>query len=101
MNSRAPCGIMDQSIVVMARSGHAMLLDCRSGQVRHVPFGNEGLVLLVADTQIKHAISDGGYARRREECFAAAARLGLKSLRDASVESVAQAGMRASWWARK
>ncbi|MHC4983797.1 MAG: galactokinase, partial [Planctomycetota bacterium] len=30
----APCGIMDQSIVIMGRPGRALLLDCRSGETR-------------------------------------------------------------------
>lgn len=78
----APCGIMDQSIAVMAQAGRAMLLDCRSNEVRHVPFDDPDVVLLVADTQVKHAISDGAYALRRQQCHAAAAALGAKALRD-------------------
>ena len=88
----APCGIMDQSISVMGQAGHALLLDCRDGSTRQVPFRDPSLVLLVADTQVKHSISDGGYAARREQCYAAAARLGVKMLRDASVADVARAG---------
>ena len=45
-----PCGIMDQSIAVMGRAGRAMLLDCRSGQTRQVPFDDPAWRLLVADT---------------------------------------------------
>ncbi len=88
----APCGIMDQSISVMGRAGHALLLDCRDGSTRQVPFRDRSLVLLVADTQVKHSISDGGYAARRDQCYAAAARLGVKMLRDASVADVERAG---------
>ncbi len=91
----APCGIMDQSIAIMARRGRAMLLDCRSGEVRHVPFGDPSKVLLVADTQVKHAISDGGYAVRRQQCHEAAAAMGATALRDvdgAAVEAAAADG---------
>ncbi len=84
----APCGIMDQSIAVMGRLGRAMLLDCRSQQVRHVPFDDPGVVLLVADTQVKHAISDGGYALRRQQCYDAAVALGVRALRDADLAAV-------------
>ena len=87
----APCGIMDQSIAVMGQAGRAMLLDCRSGEVRQVPFDDPGVVLLVADTQVKHDIADGGYAARRDQCFAAAGRLGVKALRDAQACAVAEA----------
>jgi galactokinase len=78
----APCGIMDQSIVVMGQAGKAMLLDCRSGQVRQAPFDDPGLVLLVADTQVKHNIGDGGYPLRRRQCQEAAQKLAVKALRD-------------------
>jgi len=91
----APCGIMDQSIVVMARAGRAMLLDCRSGQVRHVPFDDPGVVLLVADTQVKHAIGDErGYALRRRQCHQAARELGVKALRDVPPEQLEASGRR-------
>jgi len=88
----APCGIMDQSIAILGQAGRAMLLDCRSGQVRQVPFDDPGVVLLVADTQVKHDISDGGYAARRQQCHSAAARLGVPALRDADEARVAAAG---------
>jgi galactokinase len=60
------------------------LLDCRSLQSSQIPFGQEDTVLLVADTQVKHDISDGGYGARRQQCFDAASKLGLKSLREAA-----------------
>jgi galactokinase len=90
----APCGIMDQSIAVMGRSGRALLLDCRSNDVRHVPFDDPDLALLVADTQVKHAISEGGYALRRRQCHDAAAALGAQALRDVDLPAV-QAGLAA------
>ncbi|NQU75425.1 MAG: galactokinase [Planctomycetes bacterium] len=86
----APCGIMDQSVVVMAQAGTALLLDCRSGQTRYVPFDNPNMVLLVCDTQVRHDIGEGGYGVRRSQCESAAAKLGLPTLRDASAESVAR-----------
>ncbi len=87
----APCGIMDQSIAVMGQAGRALLLDCRSSEVRQIPFDSPDVVVLVADTQVKHDIADGGYAARRYQCYAAAEKLGLKSLRDAGTEAVAAA----------
>ncbi len=87
--ANAPCGIMDQSISILGRAGRALLLDCRDGLTRHIPFDDPNMVLLVADTQVKHAISDGGYAARRKQCESAAAKMGLKSLRDADDKLVA------------
>jgi len=88
----APCGIMDQSIAILGQPGKALLLDCRSGETRQIPFDDPNLVLLVADTEVKHAISDGGYAARRDQCHAAAAKLRAPALRDVDQARVDQAG---------
>jgi galactokinase len=79
----APTGGMDQAASLRSRAGHALLLDCLDGAVRHVPFdlAAESLALLVVDTRAEHALVDGQYAARRASCEAAAARLGLPSLR--------------------
>jgi len=86
-----PCGIMDQAISIMARPGRALLLDCRDGAARHIPFDNPDLLLLVADTKVKHDLTDGGYAARRDQCYSAAAKLGVKMLRDADADMVSAA----------
>ncbi len=71
-----------------------MLLDCRDGAIRQVPFDDPGVVLLVADTQVKHDISDGGYGARREQCHSAARRLEVVALRDVDEARVADASRR-------
>jgi len=86
-----PCGIMDQAISIMARAGRALLLDCRDGAARQIPFDNPDLLLLVADTKVKHDLTDGGYAARRDQCYSAAAKLGVKMLRDADADMVSAA----------
>ena len=75
-----PCGIMDQFAVTFGRRDHALLLDCRSREIRYVPCG--GVAVLVADSGVKHSLADGEYAKRRTECQAAARTLGIASLRD-------------------
>jgi len=93
--ANAPCGIMDQSICIMGQAGRALLLDCRDGQTRQIHFDDPRTVLLVADTQVKHAISDGGYAARRSQCESATEKLGVKALRDvdrATLSAAAEAG---------
>lgn len=79
-----PCGIMDQSVSLMAKSGSALLLDCRDLDTRLVPFdlAASGLQLLIIDTQVQHALVDGGYAQRRGSCESVVAKLGITSLRD-------------------
>jgi len=82
-----PCGIMDQSVSLMATEGNALLLDTRDLSTQQIPFDIAplGLELLVIDTQVHHALVDGGYAERRASCEKAVADLGIKSLRDISV----------------
>jgi galactokinase len=79
-----PTGIMDQSASLLCQAGHALLLDCRSGESQAVPLdlAAAGLVLLVVDTRVPHALSDGRYAARRRSCEEAARELGVRSLRD-------------------
>ncbi|WP_273653997.1 galactokinase [Cellulomonas fimi] len=86
----APTGGMDQAASLRARDGHALLLDCLDGSVRHVPFdlAADGLALLVVDTRAAHALVDGQYAARRAACEAAAARLGLGTLREIAPEAL-------------
>ena len=82
-----PCGIMDQSVSLMAQAGNALLLDCRDLSTEQIPLdlASAGLELLIIDTQAHHALVDGGYAERRASCESAAAKLGIKALRDCSI----------------
>lgn len=79
-----PCGIMDQSVSLMASNGSALLLDCRDLSTRNIPFdvASSGLELLIIDTQAHHALTDGGYAERRASCESVAAKLAVKSMRE-------------------
>lgn len=80
----ARTGGMDQSASLLARAGHALLLDMRDGTHRDVPFAPEdhGLALVVVDTRTTHSHAGGEYAQRRAECEAAAAALGVETLRE-------------------
>ena len=82
-----PCGIMDQSVSLMARSGYALLLDCRDLTTRDIEFNlaASDLELLIIDTQAHHSLTDGGYAERRAACESVVAKLEIKSLRDMSL----------------
>jgi galactokinase len=65
----APTGGMDQAVSLLARPGHALLLDFTTGERRHVPWRPDraGLELVVVDTRTRHAHADGGYRDRRVE----------------------------------
>ena len=77
-----PCGIMDQFAVTCGRAGHALLLDCRSRAIRHVPLDDPTIQVLVVNSGVKHSLGDGEYGNRRAQCASAATLLGCPSLRD-------------------
>ena len=85
-----PCGIMDQSVSIMAEAGSAFLLDCRDLSTTLVPFdlGASGLELLIIDTQAHHALVDGEYAKRRQACESACSKLHISSLRDIEISAL-------------
>ena len=85
-----PCGIMDQSVSLMAETGSALLLDCRDLSTTLIPFdlGASGLELLIIDTQAHHELVDGEYAKRRQACESACAKLHIASLRDIDLSSL-------------
>ncbi|MEU1984988.1 galactokinase [Nocardia sp. NPDC019395] len=86
----APTGILDHSASILCTAGHALFLDVRAfqgsetGGFEQIPFdlAAAGLRLLVIDTGQTHEHAGGGYGARRAECAAAAAALGVASLRD-------------------
>ena len=82
----APTGGMDQTVSLLAREAHALLIDFRDGTTRHVPWepSADELALVVVDTRAAHELTDGGYAARRADCEGAAAALGVTSLREAA-----------------
>ncbi len=61
-----PCGVMDQTAVVKGRAGRAMLLDCATGAIEHVPVPDD-VVFVVIDTGTRRQLADGRYADRRAE----------------------------------
>ena len=85
-----PCGIMDQSVSLMATEGSALLLDCRDLSTQSIPFdvASQGLELLIIDTQAHHALIDGGYAERRASCESVAAKFGIPSMRTLSAHTL-------------
>jgi galactokinase len=89
-----PCGIMDQFISVMGRKDHLLLLDCRSRLPELVPMTDPSVALLVTNTNVRHELGGGEYARRRAQCEAAAKALGVSSLRDATAPALEQAKSR-------
>ena len=82
-----PCGIMDQFISVMGKKDHLLLLDCRSRKTELVPMTDPAVELLITNTNVKHELTGGEYAKRRAQCEEAARVLGVASLRDADADN--------------
>lgn len=82
------CGIMDQFASVFGRRGCLIRLDCRSLEHEYFPFDPQGYTLVLVDSVVKHELSGSPYNERRASCERVAARLGLPSLREATMEQL-------------
>jgi galactokinase len=82
--ANVPCGIMDQFTSILARENHALLLDCRSRTTTPVPMTDPTVTVLIINTNIRHKLAEGEYAKRRSQCEAAARVLKVPALRDAT-----------------
>jgi galactokinase len=76
-------GLLDQVTSIFGRANHLVYIDCRTEEIRTIPFPAD-LSLLVAVSGVKHDLTAGHYNARRTECFAARDLLGVAALRDAS-----------------
>jgi galactokinase len=85
-----PCGIMDQFISALGERDHLLLLDCRSRETTLVPLRDPAVSVLIINSNVKHELTGSEYPTRRRQCEAAAAALGVKSLRDATAERLEQ-----------
>lgn len=85
-----PCGIMDQSVSLMAEKGSALLLDCRDLTTKNISFdvASHGLELLIIDTQVHHELVDGGYAERRASCDDVVSKFKIVSMRHLSMDQL-------------
>jgi galactokinase len=84
----ARCGIMDQFVSCHGRTGHALLLDCRSLDFQLVKLPPK-LHLVICNTMVKHELGASEYNARRAECEEGVRLLsevlpGIKALRDVS-----------------
>ncbi|CAN5295641.1 galactokinase [soil metagenome] len=88
----APTGGLDQSAALLTEAGAALLLDFADGSAESVPLPLEpaGLRVIVIDTRVSHALTDGDYGSRRRECDEAARALGVETLREPSLTAVAE-----------
>jgi len=83
-----PCGVLDQMSSVFGVAGNALLLDCRRLEVDPAPLPAD-VDVLVLHSGVARNLASSAYAARRAACEAAAARLGVATLRDATLQQVA------------
>lgn len=86
--SGVPSGVMDQMTSVMGVAGHALLIDCRTLKVLPVEIPDH-VAIVVAHSGTSRRLGETPYADRRAHGEGVARRLGLRSLRDASFDDVA------------
>ena len=75
------CGIMDQMTAVAGAAGHALLIDCRSLELRPIPLPAEAAIV-IAHSGVRHENAAGNYNVRRRQCREAATHCGVAALRD-------------------
>jgi galactokinase len=82
----AQTGLLDQIASLCGESERALLIDFRTLDVRRVALELGGFKLVTLDSGEEHTHAGSGYNERRAECAEACERLGVASLRDATVE---------------
>jgi galactokinase len=69
------CGIMDQFVTCFGRSGHALMLDCRTLEHEVLPIPSD-VQIVVCNSMVRRELATGEYNLRRAECES-----GVESLR--------------------
>ena len=85
----AKTGLMDQVSSLRGKAGQLVCSDFRSLEVHNVPIP-EGTAFVVANCMVKHNLTNE-YNERREACEDAARTLGVKALRDVTMDMLAAA----------
>jgi galactokinase len=91
------CGIMDQFASALSKRDHALLIDCRTLDYRHIPLrlAEHGLAVVIANSAVPRQLASSAYNDRRRECEQAVARLrdvlgraDLTALRDVTAAEI-------------
>jgi galactokinase len=88
----APVGIMDQMAASLADASAALFLDTMTLTYERLPLP-ASTSLIVIHSGTVHAHAGGEYRVRRQECMDAARRLGVSSLREATLAILAERGL--------
>jgi galactokinase len=85
----ARTGLLDQLASLFGEAGHALRVDFRTLAVEPVPLDLADHRLVTLDSGESRGLAASGYNERRAECEEATARLGLATLRDATLDQAA------------
>ncbi len=69
------CGIMDQFVTLMGKTGQGLVLDCRTMEHRPAPLTLNSHHFVLCNSNVKHSLADSAYNTRREECESALTKL--------------------------
>ncbi|MDA7640288.1 galactokinase [Opitutaceae bacterium] len=83
-----PCGILDQGVSAMGKSGSLVYIDCRDMLFSTIPLG-ENYSIWIFNTHKKHSLVESMYSERHKECSQAVdglngVGLGIQCLADIS-----------------
>ena len=76
---------------MFGKKDHVICLDCRSYEYEYFPFHQEGIKIVLLNTNIKHSLASSEYNTRRKQCEEGVALVQqhlpqVQSLRDVSME---------------
>ncbi|WP_278382694.1 galactokinase [Pseudoalteromonas distincta] len=78
------CGIMDQLISAKGENGHALLIDCENLATKSVKVPDD-LNIVIVNSNYPRKLVDSEYNQRRIDCEQAAVKMGLETLRQATM----------------
>ncbi len=89
------CGIMDQFVSAMGLAEHALFLDCRTLEYRHIPCSLGEYIVVACDSRVERGLASSKYNKRRAECEEGVRVLaqrfpGVRALRDVTLEQLNQ-----------
>ncbi|MBD0411152.1 galactokinase [Pseudoalteromonas distincta] len=78
------CGIMDQLISAKGENGHALLIDCENLATESVKVPDD-LNIVIVNSNYPRKLVDSEYNQRRIDCEQAAVKMGVETLRQATM----------------
>ena len=78
------CGIMDQLISAKGENGHALLIDCENLATKSVKVPDD-LNIVIVNSNYPRKLVDSEYNQRRIDCEQAAVKMGVETLRQATM----------------